>query len=166
MNIPTIQTFSFTPSGQPQEARRLRVQNIDGAPWFVLRDVIIGMGSGATNPDACSARIAALKKRGQLGEVFLEGPRGARAAYTTNLDGLSGVISRSSLPDVEEFRYWLEHNILPKLTAKVVPVPAAPVPPPKRSLDAELKAFDAKAAAMRDAFELAWYRQQTAQAQP
>lgn len=126
MNTPTIKTFAFTPAAT-DTARRLRVQDIDGTPWFVVADVTRCIGSVVAS--SAGAYSLALKHRGQTGTVTLGSTRGPKRAYTVSLAGLKGLLGRTRMPDAEEFRAWVSTEVLPEFTARTPEaVPAKVVP--------------------------------------
>lgn len=88
----------------------VRTVEIDGEPWFVLKDVcdVIGI----TNHKNVSARI----EQDEKDEVRVADPLGREQQTTIiNEPGLYNVILRSDKPEARDFKRWITHEVLPAI---------------------------------------------------
>ena len=87
----------------------VRTIQIDGEPWWVLRDVCDVLELKDTNKVAerlCDDELTRIK--------FVSGGQ-TREMYAVNESGLYAAIIRSDKPEAQEFRRWITHEVLPSI---------------------------------------------------
>lgn len=94
-----LQVFSY-------EGQDVRTVQIDGAPWWVLRDVCVVLG--LSNPSSVADRLDEDERAkfdlGRQGETNI-----------INESGLYNVIIRSDKPEAKKFKRWITHEVLPSI---------------------------------------------------
>lgn len=88
---------------------KIRVVDIDGLPWWILKDV--GDALGLTD----TSRIAERLDSDELTRVKLVSGGQNRQMYAVNESGLYAVILRSDKPKAKDFRRWITHEVLPSI---------------------------------------------------
>ncbi|WP_088503756.1 Bro-N domain-containing protein [Burkholderia ubonensis] len=88
----------------------LRVVEIDGAPWFVAKDVCDALGI-ANSRDAMSALDG--DERNTV--AFSDGKRGNPNKTVISESGLYALIVRSNKPEARAFRKWVTSEVLPSI---------------------------------------------------
>lgn len=94
-----LQTFTYQDSP-------IRTVQMDGEPWFVLKDVcgVLGM----SNPTAVAERLDDDERaKSDLGRQG--------AGWVINESGLYNVILRSDKPEARPFRKWVTGEVLPSI---------------------------------------------------
>lgn len=94
-----LQTFTYQDSP-------IRTVQLDGEPWFVLKDVcgVLGM----SNPTAVAERLDDDERaKSDLGRQG--------AGWVINESGLYNVILRSDKPEARPFRKWVTGEVLPSI---------------------------------------------------
>ena len=100
----------------------VRTVEIDGKPWFVVRDLCAGLeiGRSGTNANDVAKRLL---KSSELRKEFIPTTfcRGSlkqnteRKMLLTNESGVYALIMRSNKPEAQEFRFWVTSEVLPSL---------------------------------------------------
>lgn len=91
------------------ESSEVRTLEIDGEPWFVLKDVCNILHISDTNKTA--ERLDA----DELTRTTLVSGGQNREMYIINESGLYSVILRSDKPQAKPFRKWITSEVLPSL---------------------------------------------------
>lgn len=100
----------------------IRVQVIEGEPWFVLADVCRVLD--LRNVADAAARLADDEK----GIALSDTPGGAQEVVIVNEQGLYRLIFRSRKPAAEQFRRWVWADVLPAIRRTGgYGAPAAPI---------------------------------------
>lgn len=103
-----IEVFNFS-----QEKAPIRVQLINGEPWFVAKDVCQVLGI-ANHKDAVS-RLDDDEKQG----VGITDPLGIKqTANAVSESGLYSLIFQSRKPEARKFRKWVTSEVLPNIRKK------------------------------------------------
>lgn len=87
----------------------VRMLNIGGEPWWVLRDVCDILG--IKDPSDVAERLEDDEKR----QFVIKTDGGARTAYIVNESGLYNAIFRSDKPEAQSFRRWITHEVIPQI---------------------------------------------------
>lgn len=87
----------------------VRTTEIDGEPWFVLKDVCEVLGLSDTN------RTAERLDADELTRIKLVSGGQAREMIAINESGLYNVILRSDKPEAKPFRKWVTSEVLPSI---------------------------------------------------
>ncbi len=87
----------------------IRVIDIDGTPWWVLKDMGTALGLSDTS------RIAERLDSDELTRIKLVSGGQNRLMYAVNESGLYAVILRSDKPKARDFRRWITHEVLPSI---------------------------------------------------
>jgi len=98
---------------ESEEFGRIRVVEIDGQPWFILKDICYVLN--LSNPTMIAERLdddekEILKPKPGL---VLDIPN--RGLIIVNESGLYAVIIRSDKPEAKKFRRWITNEILPSI---------------------------------------------------
>ena len=104
-----IQKFVF-----PLTNQETRIVDLDGNPWWVLRDVceVIGIA----NVGNAAARLDDDEKAAvRLADTSSDGTTQSREFTIINEAGLYSVILRSDKPEAKAFRRWVTHEVLPQI---------------------------------------------------
>lgn len=112
-----ISTFTF------HESHNVRVQLIDGEPWFCLRDVCMVLSL-----DARSASKFGIDTKG-MEKLSTPSHGGKQQLNYVNEPNLYRVIFRSNKPEAKQFQDWVFNEVLPTIrkTGKYeTPKPVAP----------------------------------------
>ena len=89
---------------------RVRIQEIDGEPWFVGKDVAKALGY--KNPqEAIRTHVAEEDK----GVSEIRTPGGRQKITFINESGLYALILSSKLPTAKEFKRWITSEVLPSI---------------------------------------------------
>lgn len=99
----TIQIF------ENEDFGKIRVVDIDGLPWWVLKDV--GDALGLTD----TSRIAERLDSDELTRIRIVSGGQNRQMYAVNESGLYAVILRSDKPKAKDFRRWITSDVLPSI---------------------------------------------------
>ena len=97
-----IQVFEY-------QNNKVRTVDMDGAPWFVLKDVCEVLGLG--NSRMVSARLDEDEK----GVSKIDTLGGAQNVTIISESGLYNVILRSDKPEAKPFRKWVTSEVLPSI---------------------------------------------------
>ena len=92
-----------------KEFGKIRVVEIDGQPWWVLKDVCIALGLSDIS------RVAERLDDDELTRVRLVSGGQNRQMYAVNESGLYAVILRSDKPNAKQFRKWITSEVLPSI---------------------------------------------------
>lgn len=97
-----IQVFEY-------QNNKVRTVDMDGAPWFVLKDVceVLGLGNSRMVSDRLDEDEKGVSKIDTLG--------GAQNVTIISESGLYNVILRSDKPEAKPFRKWVTGEVLPTL---------------------------------------------------
>lgn len=91
------------------EFGEVRAQEINGEPWFVLKDVCDVLG--IAKPRDVAARLDDDEK----GAVQIDTPGGKQNTFVINESGLYTTIIRSDKPQAKAFRKWITGEVLPSI---------------------------------------------------
>lgn len=94
---------------ESKEFGKIRVVELDGLPWWILKDV--GDALGLTD----TSRLAERLDSDELTRVKLVSGGQNRQMYAVNESGLYAVILRSDKPKAKDFRRWITHEVLPSI---------------------------------------------------
>ena len=97
-----IQVFEY-------QNNKVRTVDMDGEPWFVLKDVCGVLGLTDTN------RTAERLDSDELTRTTLVSGGQNREMYVINESGLYNVILRSDKPEAKPFRKWVTSEVLPSI---------------------------------------------------
>lgn len=89
----------------------VRTVDLNGEPWFVLRDVCEVLGMDTSKLKQVSDRLDADEK----GRYQIPTPGGIQESYIINESGLYNVILRSDKPEAKPFRKWVTSEVLPSI---------------------------------------------------
>lgn len=107
-SVGEVEVFNFSEKKSP-----IRVQTINGEPWFVAKDVCEVLGI-ANHKDAVS-RLDADERDG----VGITDPIGRPQTVTAvSESGLYHLIFQSRKPDAKKFRKWVTSEVLPSIRKK------------------------------------------------
>lgn len=97
-----IQVFEY-------QNNKVRTVDMDGAPWFVLKDVceVLGLGNSRMVSDRLDEDEKGVSKIDTLG--------GAQNVTIISESGLYNVILRSDKPEAKPFRKWVTSEVLPTI---------------------------------------------------
>lgn len=97
-----IQVFEY-------QSNKVRTVDMDGAPWFVLKDVceVLGLGNSRMVSDRLDEDEKGVSKIDTLG--------GVQNVTIINESGLYNVILRSDKPEAKPFRKWVTGEVLPSI---------------------------------------------------
>jgi len=98
-----ITTFDFSPS------IRLRALTIDGAPWFVAKDICDALGL----EDRYKA--TSTLDEDEKGTTTVRTIQGNQKAITVNESGLYSLVLRSRKPEAKRFKKWVTSEVLPAI---------------------------------------------------
>lgn len=92
------------------EGHRMRVEMMDGEPWFVAKDVCECLGL-----DNVSQALAGLDEdeKRQLASNIINPDVGGRGTLVVNESGLYSLILRSRKPEAKRFKKWVTSEVLP-----------------------------------------------------
>lgn len=122
MNTQNISVFRF------QETHTVRVQVIDGNPWFCLRDVCDILDIKNT------ADLVAKQLDGAgIEKIYVSHESGKKATWFISEPNLYRVIFRSNKPEAKTFQDWVFNDVLPSIrkTGGYVSTSAQPQPHPE-----------------------------------
>lgn len=106
--VGAVEVFNFS-----QEKAPIRVQLINGEPWFVAKDVCRVLGI-ANHKDAVS-RLDDDERQG----VGITDPLGIKQiANAVSESGLYSLIFQSRKPEAKKFRKWVTSEVLPSIRKK------------------------------------------------
>ena len=97
-----IQVFTY-------QSSEVRTVEMNGEPWFVLRDVceVLGLGN--------SRMVAARLDEDEKGVSQIDTLGGKQSMVIVNESGLYTVILRSDKPEAKPFRKWVTSEVLPSI---------------------------------------------------
>lgn len=106
----------------------MRVEMIDGEPWFVAADVCAVLGIANDR-----AAVASLDDD-ERGVATTDTPGGRQEINTVSESGLYSLILRSRRPEAKAIKRWVTHEVLPSIrrTGSYSTAPALPAAPPTR----------------------------------
>lgn len=95
---------------QNEEFGEIRAQEIEGEPWFVLKDVCDTLGILKT------ADVAKRLDSDEVDLIDLVDSKGRKQEMTIiNESGLYAVVIRSDKPNAKRFRKWITSEVLPSI---------------------------------------------------
>lgn len=87
----------------------IRIQNIDGNPWFVAKDLC-----DALELNDVRRAVEPLDDDEKLtGEILQSGQR--RLMWLVNESGMYALVIRSNKPEAKKFRKWVTNEVLPSI---------------------------------------------------
>lgn len=89
----------------------VRTVQIDGEPWFVLKDVCAVLEMDITQLKKVADRLDIDEK----GRSQLTTPGGIQETWVVSESGLYNVILRSDKPEAKPFRKWVTSEVLPSI---------------------------------------------------
>ena len=90
-------------------AHDVRTITVSGETWFVLADLCRVLG--IANPRNVAARLDEDEK----GVRLVDTPGGTQSLTVVNEPGMYQVVLRSEKPEARQFRWWITHEVLPKI---------------------------------------------------
>lgn len=99
-----IQIFKY-------ENNDVRTVELNGEPWFVLKDVCRVLTMDVSKIKQVSDRLDADEK----GRYSVPTPGGVQETWVINESGLYNVILRSDKPEAKPFRKWVTSEVLPSI---------------------------------------------------
>lgn len=97
-----IQIFKY-------ENNDVRTVEMNGEPWFVLKDVCVVLGLGTVS------KVADRLDADENGMNQIHTPGGMQDVTVINESGLYNVILRSDKPEAKPFRKWVTSEVLPSI---------------------------------------------------
>lgn len=97
-----IQIFKY-------ENNDVRTVEMNGEPWFVLKDVCVVLGLGTVS------KVADRLDADEKGMNQIHTPGGMQDVTVINESGLYNVILRSDKPEAKPFRKWVTSEVLPSI---------------------------------------------------
>ena len=97
-----IQVFTY-------QHREVRTVELNGEPWFVLKDVCEVLGIGTP------AKVAERLDEDEKGMSQIHTPGGLQNVSIISESGLYNVILRSDKPEAKPFRKWVTGTVLPSI---------------------------------------------------
>ena len=97
-----IQIFNY-------QNREVRTVELNGEPWFVLKDVCEVLGIGTP------AKVAERLDEDEKGMSQIHTPGGLQNVSIITESGLYNVILRSDKPEAKPFRKWVTSEVLPSI---------------------------------------------------
>ena len=110
MTMTNVQTFMFAlPAGTATMQVPVRTLEINGAPWFVAKDVCRCLGLNNTT--------LALRPLAEDEKGFnrINTPGGPQSLYTLTESGLYKLVMRSDKPEARKFQDWVTRDVLPAI---------------------------------------------------
>lgn len=92
-----------------EEFGKVRVLEIDGAPWWVLRDVCAALDLSSPH------KVADRLDEDEKGRSLIPTLGGGQNMVVVNESGLYVVILRSDKPNAKKFRRWITSEVLPSI---------------------------------------------------
>lgn len=91
----------------------VRALELNGAPWFVGKDVAeaLGYGSGKSLANAVSKHVDEEDK----GVTEMMTPGGVQKVIIINESGLYSLVLSSKLPSAKKFKHWVTSEVLPTI---------------------------------------------------
>ena len=99
-----------------EENKPVRIMNINGEPWFVLKDVCEVLGMDSTQLKKVADRL----EEDEKGRTQITTPGGAQESRIISESGLYNVILRSDKPEAKPFRKWVTAVVLPSNVAAIL----------------------------------------------
>ena len=113
--------------------RALRITDVNGEPWFVLKDVLSAMGSSRHTTQAIASVNQTLGK-GYISDVPLQTKGGVQSTTIAAEPAVTFLVSRSNTDDGRRLNRFIHATVLPSLrktgSYHINPPPAAPISPP------------------------------------
>lgn len=103
-NKQEAKVFTFNENNKP-----IRVEVVDGEPWFVAKDVCDALG--IENNRNAASRLDDDEK----GASIVRTPSGEQQMTTVNESGLYSLIFQSRKPEAKKFRKWVTGEVLPSI---------------------------------------------------
>lgn len=97
-----IQVFNY-------QSHEVRTVELNGEPWFVLKDVCAVLGLGTVS------KVADRLDADEKGMNQIHTPGGMQDVTVINESGLYNVILRSDKPEAKPFRKWVTSEVLPSI---------------------------------------------------
>ena len=94
-----------------EENKPVRIMNINGEPWFALKDVCEVLGMDSTQLKKVADRL----EEDEKGRTQITTPGGAQESWIISESGLYNVILRSDKPEAKPFRKWVTAVVLPSI---------------------------------------------------
>lgn len=94
-----------------EENKPVRIMNINGEPWFVLKDVCEVLGMDSTQLKKVADRL----EEDEKGRTQITTPGGAQESWIISESGMYNVILRSDKPEAKPFRKWVTAVVLPSI---------------------------------------------------
>lgn len=94
---------------QNEEFGKVRVVEINGEPWWVLRDVCAALGLNSPH------KVAERLDDDEKGRNQIPTPGGRQEVAVVSESGLYAVILRSDKPKARAFRRWVTSQVLPSI---------------------------------------------------
>lgn len=104
LNKQEAKVFTFNENNKP-----IRVELVDGEPWFVAKDVCDALG--IENNRNATSRLDDDEK----GASIVRTPSGEQTMTTVNESGLYNLIFQSRKPEAKKFRKWVTGEVLPSI---------------------------------------------------
>lgn len=95
----------------PHQDSEVRTIEMNGEPWFVLKDVCKVLAMDVTQLKKTADRLDADEK----GRTQITTPGGVQETWVINESGLYNVILRSDKPEAKPFRKWVTSEVLPTI---------------------------------------------------
>lgn len=89
----------------------VRTVDLNGEPWFVLKDVCKVLGMDTAQLKKVADRLDVDEK----GRTQITTPGGVQESWLINESGLYNVILRSDKPESKPFRKWVTSEVLPSI---------------------------------------------------
>ena len=99
-----IQVFKY-------QTNEIRIVEMNGEPWFVLKDVCAVLGMDSTQLKKVADRL----EEDEKGRTQITTPGGKQESWVINESGLYNVILRSDKPEAKPFRKWVTSEVLPSI---------------------------------------------------
>ena len=96
-----------------EEFGDVRALELNGAPWFVGKDVAeaLGYGAGKSLANAVSKHVDEEDK----GVTEMMTPGGVQKVIIINESGLYSLVLSSKLPSAKKFKHWVTSDVLPTI---------------------------------------------------
>lgn len=94
-----------------EENKPVRIMNINGEPWFVLKDVCEVLGMDSTQLKKVADRL----EEDEKGRTQITTPGGTQESWIISESGLYNVILHSDKPEAKPFRKWVTAVVLPSI---------------------------------------------------
>ncbi len=96
------------------ESKSIRVLNLDGAPWFVAKDVMLALDYAETSVNNVADRTAHVPDEWK-GHHPIVTPGGTQELWCLSEPGLYFFVNRSDKPKALPFQKWVAGDVLPSI---------------------------------------------------